>query len=80
MLSSTVNDHRHGLVFLLWGKEVQTKCSFIDTKKHYILKAACPSHLSVEKGFFGCRHFSRANQYLKRMGRSEIDWCQLPKK
>ena len=65
------------LVFMLWGSKAAAKCARVDTSKHCILKAAHPSPLSAYRGFFGCRHFSRANAYLKENGRDEIDW-QLP--
>jgi len=59
---------------LLWGKFAQDKESLIDTQKHYILKAAHPSPYSAYNGFFGCRHFSRTNEILRRHGLPEIDW------
>ena len=75
-----LNDHRQALVFLLWGKDAQKKCSFIDARKHCVLKSVHPSPLSAHRGFLGCKHFSQANKYLKRMGKDEIDWSQLPQK
>jgi uracil-DNA glycosylase len=71
---SRLSGQRVGLVFLLWGKFAQDKESLIDTQKHYILKAAHPSPYSAYNGFFGCRHFSRTNEILRRHGLSEIDW------
>ena len=66
---------RHsGLVFILWGSYAQAKESMIDTSKHYILKAVHPSPLSVYRGFFGCRHFSKTNELLVRAGKEPIDW------
>ena len=66
--------HRDHLVFLLWGKFAQGKAELIDSNKHLILKAAHPSPFSATYGFFGCKHFSKANQYLKSNGSEEIDW------
>lgn len=63
-----------GLVFLLWGKFAQEKQVLIDETKHTVLKAAHPSPFSADKGFFGCRHFSRANEALVKQGLEAIDW------
>ncbi|MBN1115668.1 MAG: uracil-DNA glycosylase [Bacteroidales bacterium] len=63
-----------GLVFILWGKFAQAKAELIDDKRHYILKAAHPSPFSAYNGFFGCRHFSKTNEILKRHGFEGIDW------
>jgi uracil-DNA glycosylase len=71
---SELSSQRTGLIFLLWGKYAQAKEALIDNSKHYILKAAHPSPFSAHAGFFGCKHFSKANEYLKRMGQREIDW------
>jgi uracil-DNA glycosylase len=66
---------RHtGLVFILWGSYAQAKESLIDTSKHFILKAVHPSPLSVYRGFFGCRHFSKANELLVQAGKEPVDW------
>lgn len=65
---------RNGLVFLLWGKFAQAKESLIDTSKHHVLKAPHPSPFSVHTGFFGCKHFSKTNELLKKEGLKEIDW------
>jgi uracil-DNA glycosylase len=65
---------RVGLVFLLWGKYAQDKEVLIDTNRHYVLKAAHPSPFSAYNGFFGCRHFSKTNDILKKHGLDEIDW------
>lgn len=72
-----LSDKRVGLVFILWGKYAQAKEEIIDTNKHYILKAAHPSPFSALNGFFGCRHFSKTNDILKRHALQEIDW-KLP--
>lgn len=61
-------------VFLLWGKFAQEKQSLIDETRHMVLKAAHPSPFSVERGFFGCRHFSKANEYLGKNGIDPVDW------
>lgn len=65
---------REGLVFLLWGSHAQAKGRLIDSRRHLVLKAPHPSPLSAHRGFLGCGHFSRANQYLEQSGRSPIDW------
>ena len=70
----TLNEHPEGIVFLLWGSYAQRKGHNIDTNKHAILKSTHPSPLSAYRGFLGCRHFSKANELLKKMGREEIDW------
>ena len=69
-----LNDKREGLVFMLWGAYAQKKGAFIDRRKHLVLKAPHPSPLSAHRGFLGCRHFSRANDYLGRHGQPPIDW------
>jgi uracil-DNA glycosylase len=63
-----------GIVFLLWGAYAQAKVSIIDQSKHYILTAPHPSPLSVTRGFFGCKHFSKTNELLRMQGKSEINW------
>ncbi|KAK4264147.1 hypothetical protein QN277_029475 [Acacia crassicarpa] len=70
----TISQKKEGVVFLLWGNSAQEKSRLIDTTKHHILKAAHPSGLSANRGFFGCRHFSKTNQLLEQMGISPIDW------
>ena len=69
-----ISDLRQNVVFLLWGKSAQDKQVFIDETKHYVLKAAHPSPFSADKGFFGCRHFSKANDYLVQNRIDAIDW------
>jgi len=69
-----LNDHPQAIVYLLWGSHAQQKEMLIDTKKHKILKAPHPSPFSANRGFFGCKHFSRANELLKSWGRKPIDW------
>jgi uracil-DNA glycosylase len=63
-----------GIVFILWGKFAQAKEILIDTSKHFILKAPHPSPFSADRGFFGCKHFSRTNEILIREGKTPIDW------
>jgi uracil-DNA glycosylase len=63
-----------GLVFILWGSYAQAKEALIDTSKHFILKAVHPSPLSVYRGFFGCRHFSKTNELLVTAGKEPVDW------
>lgn len=69
-----LNDQREHLVFLLWGSHAQKKGQFIDRTKHCVLTAPHPSPLSAHRGFFGCGHFSRANDYLRRYHIPEINW------
>lgn len=69
-----LSEKKENLVFMLWGRYAQQKSQFIDGDKHLILTAAHPSPLSAHNGFFGCRHFSKANDYLYKHGVSSIDW------
>lgn len=69
-----LSDTKEGLVFLLWGKFAQDKQILIDATKHYILKAAHPSPFSVDKGFYGCRHFSKTNEILMKQGKEPVNW------
>ena len=71
---SKLSEQREGLVFLLWGNYARQKEAIIDTSKHYILSTVHPSPLSAHRGFFGCRHFSKTNELLRRMGKTEINW------
>ncbi len=70
----TISDKKTGVVFLLWGKFAQDKISLIDQTKHYVLKAAHPSPFSADKGFFGCKHFSKTNEILIKLKSNPIDW------
>ena len=70
----TISEWRAGIVFLLWGRFAQEKEALIDTSKHYVLKAPHPSPFSANRGFFGCRHFSKTNEILRANGMGEIDW------
>ena len=72
-----LNAHRENIVFLLWGSHAQKKGGFIDRNKHCVLTAPHPSPLAAHRGFFGCHHFSKVNEYLKAHGMAEINW-QLP--
>lgn len=62
------------MVFLLWGANARAKKAFIDGKKHLILECAHPSPLSAFNGFFGCKHFSKTNEFLVKNGQNPIDW------
>ena len=70
----TVNEIDRPVVFLLWGKPAQEKKVLLNNPKHLILEAPHPSPLSAYRGFFGCRHFSKANDFLKQNGETPIDW------
>lgn len=72
---SKLSKEKKHLVFMLWGKFAQEKIKLIDQSKHLVLVAAHPSPLSAHTGFFGCRHFSKANQYLMEHGIDPIDWA-----
>ncbi|CAM5162341.1 unnamed protein product [Eretmochelys imbricata] len=74
---SWLNNNLDGLVFMLWGAYAQKKGSSIDRKRHHILQTVHPSPLSVHRGFFGCRHFSKTNELLKKSGKKPIDWKAL---
>jgi uracil-DNA glycosylase len=69
-----LNKEDRPIVFLLWGKSAQDKGAVLNNPKHLILKAPHPSPLSAYRGFFGCKHFSRANEFLKANGETPIDW------
>ncbi|HDL5780296.1 TPA: uracil-DNA glycosylase [Mannheimia haemolytica] len=69
-----LNQHRDNLVFLLWGSHAQRKGQFIDRNRHCVLASPHPSPLSAYRGFFGCKHFSKANNYLISQGISPINW------
>jgi uracil-DNA glycosylase len=69
-----VNEQCDGVVFMLWGAYAQRKGAFIDTQRHLVLKAPHPSPLSAHRGFLGCRHFSKANTWLREHGKTPIDW------
>jgi len=69
-----VNEQRDHVVFMLWGSSAQKKGAMIDRRRHCVLTAPHPSPLSAYRGFLGCRHFSKANEYLRNNGAQEIDW------
>ena len=69
-----VNAKPEPVVFLLWGSYAQKKAAFVDEARHLVLKAPHPSPLSAHSGFFGCRHFSKANAFLASRGLAPIDW------
>ena len=69
-----LNEQERPIVFLLWGRPAQMKKSMLTNPKHCILEAPHPSPLSAYRGFFGCRHFSRANKFLKEHGVQRVDW------
>ena len=75
----SVNQQREGVVFMLWGSYAQKKSAMIDSQRHLVLKSVHPSPLSAYRGFFGCGHFSAANQYLQEQRLGPIDW-QLPER
>ena len=69
-----INNFCTGIVFLLWGSHARQKKNIINQKKHMILESSHPSPLSAYRGFFGCRHFLKTNNYLKKQNKSPIDW------
>ncbi len=69
-----LNKREKPMVFMLWGSDAKAKQQFITNPTHLVLKAAHPSPLSAYNGFFGCRHFSQANEFLRSNGMTEIDW------
>lgn len=70
-----ISAEKENVVFILWGKFAGAKQVLIDETKHLVLKAAHPSPLSAYSGFFGCRHFSKANEYLMKNGKDPINWA-----
>lgn len=73
----TLNERETPVVFILWGKFAQAKQQLITNPRHFIIKSPHPSPFSANRGFFGSRPFSRANAFLRKIGREEIDW-QIP--
>ena len=69
-----LNEEDRPIAFLLWGRQAQAKEMMLTNPEHLILKAAHPSPLSAYNGFFGCRHFSKTNKYLKMNGLTPVDW------
>ncbi|KAK1160115.1 uracil-DNA glycosylase-like isoform X1 [Acipenser oxyrinchus oxyrinchus] len=72
-----LNNNQEGLVFMMWGAYAQKKGFSIDRKRHHVLQAVHPSPLSAHRGFFGCKHFSKTNERLKKSGKKPIDWTAL---
>ncbi|KAJ2531425.1 uracil DNA glycosylase [Coemansia sp. RSA 1935] len=75
-----INEKQTNVVFMLWGAYAQKKGQVVDTKKHLVLKSVHPSPLSARRGFFECRHFEKANEYLEAHNVQPIDWTRLPPK
>jgi uracil-DNA glycosylase len=71
---SKINFEKEGVVFMLWGSKAISKEEMIDKSKHLILKSVHPSPLSAHRGFFGCKHFSKTNEFLRMIQKPEIDW------
>lgn len=69
-----LNRREDPVIFLLWGKNAADKLPLITESRHYVLMAAHPSPLSASRGFLGCRHFSKVNEILKRIGKEPINW------
>lgn len=69
-----VSEQREHVAFLLWGRHAQSKASLVDADRHLVLTAAHPSPLSAHKGFFGCGHFARVNDWLVEQGEQPVDW------
>ncbi|KAJ8263655.1 hypothetical protein COCON_G00161120 [Conger conger] len=72
-----LNGNLNGVVFMLWGSYAQKKGIAIDRKRHHVLQTVHPSPLSAHRGFLGCKHFSKANEMLKKSGKQPIDWTAL---
>ncbi len=70
----TISREKDSVVFLLWGNFARQKKSLIDTSKHYVLEAPHPSPFSAHSWFFGCKHFSKTNEFLKEKGKEKINW------
>ena len=70
-----LNEEKENLVFLLWGRFAGEKGAIVDSAKHCVLKAPHPSPFSADRGFFGCRHFSKTNEFLKSKGIDPVDWA-----
>ena len=69
-----ISDEKENIVFMLWGAYAQKKGEIINRSKHYVLMSAHPSPFSADRGFFGGKHFSKTNEYLKTKGLKEIEW------
>ena len=73
-----INEEHHGVVFMLWGSYAQKKGRQIDRQKHCVLESVHPSPLSAYRGFLGCQHFSKTNEYLISKGKQPIQWALEP--
>lgn len=73
LIESLVNE-RKNLIFIIWGAQAKKKITSIDLSNHYILESPHPSPLSSYRGFFGCKHFSKANKILRNLNKKEIKW------
>ena len=71
---AAANRSDHRLVFLLWGRPAQEKLPMLDTSRHLVLTSPHPSPLSASRGFFGCGHFRKTNEFLRSVGEAPIDW------
>jgi len=71
---SLLNERKDPICFILWGGYARAKKSLITGKQHYVLESAHPSPLSAYNGFFGCKHFSKCNEFLRSIGKEEINW------
>ena len=71
---SKLNEREDPIIFILWGNNAKEKLKLITNKRHFILTAPHPSPLSASRGFFGCKHFSKANEILKSLHKKEINW------
>jgi uracil-DNA glycosylase len=71
---AALNQKRDGLVFMLWGSYAQRKGAIIDSQRHLVLRSAHPSPLSAHRGFLGCGHFAKANDYLRQLSREPVTW------
>ena len=69
-----LNEKKSEVVFILWGSKAISKSELIDKRKHLVLTSVHPSPLSSHRGFFGCKHFSKTNEFLRLVGKSEIQW------
>lgn len=69
-----ISEGKQNVVFLLWGAYAQKKGEIIDREKHHVLQSAHPSPFAAYRGFFGNKHFSKTNEYLKKIGKKEIEW------
>ena len=74
---SHLSDKHEGIAFVMWGRHAQSCAKYIDAEKHLVLKGVHPSGLSAHKGFFGCNHFAKINEYLVKQAKDPIDWGNL---